>query len=112
MGNNPSMAYVVALIISILSLLIAAGITYAIPNRPGGSDIKTSKVWFYIFMIVTLVLSLVINIYTASTIKIPTRHDAYLSASLWAGGVSVLFYFVVGLLLSKGMSRGKLGRWF
>lgn len=112
MGTSVSVAYVWAIIICIFLLVVAAAIAYMIPNKPGGKDISQRRVWYWILFVVTIGLSFGLNAWIAASIKIPSRHSAYLTAAAIATGIAAALYILIGLCLSKGMKRSKLGSWF
>lgn len=112
MGTSPVVAYVWALAICLVMLLIAAIVAIVIPNKPGGQDIRTRRVAYWICFVIMAVAAFCINMWLSSDIKIPSKHDAYVTASAIATGVAALLYIVIGLILSKGMKRSKLGSWF
>ena len=112
MGTSPSVAYVWAIVISLVVLLIAALVAYMIPNKPRGKDIGQRRAWYWILFVVMVAVSFGVNACIANGINIPSKHDAYFEASAYATGVAALVYIIVGLLLSKGMSKSKLGSWF
>ena len=112
MGTSPTVAYVWALLICLFCILISAGIAFMIPNKPGGSDIGKRRLWYWVIFVLTVAVSFGINVYIANTISIPTRHSAYMTAAAISTGVAALLYIIIGWLMSKGMSRTKLGSWF
>lgn len=112
MGTSPAVAYVWAIIISFVLLLIAAVIAYMIPNKPRGKDISQRRVWYWVLFIATIGIAFGLNAWIASDIKIPSKHTAYLTASAIATGIAALIYIIVGFGLSKGMKKSKLGSWF
>ncbi|MDE6741235.1 MAG: hypothetical protein K2J58_02770 [Muribaculaceae bacterium] len=112
MGTSTAVAYVWAIIISLVLLLLAAIIAYMIPNKPRGKDIGQRRVWFWVLFIVVIIASFGLNAWIASDIKIPSKHSAYLTASAIATGVAAVVYLIIGFGLSKGMQKSKLGSWF
>lgn len=112
MGTSTSVAYVWAIVISLVLLLLAAIIAYMIPNKPRGKDIGQRRVWYWVLFVVVVAASFGLNAWIASGILIPTRHAAYMTASAIATGVAAVIYLVLGIGLSKGMKKSKLGSWF
>lgn len=112
MGTSVVVAYVWALVICIVALLVAAVIAYMIPNKPGGKDISQRRVWYWVLFVVAIAVSLCINMILASKISIPSKHDAYMVAAAISAVVCAVVYVLIGLCLSKGMKRSKLGSWF
>lgn len=112
MGTSPVIAYVWAIAICLVCILVAAIIANMIPNTPGGKDITKRKVWFWIIFVLAVVLTFVVNLIIAGGIKVPSKHDDYMLASAIATGIGAVLYILIGLCLSKGMKRSKLGSWF
>ena len=112
MGPSTSVAYIWAIVISLVFLLIAAIVANLISNKPGGADIKRRRTWYWVLFVIAIAATLAINIYTAYTIKVPTKHSAYMTAAGISTAVGAVVYILLGLGLSKGMSRSKLGSWF
>lgn len=112
MGTSVLVAYVWALVICLVVLLIAAIIANLIPNKPGGKDITQRKRWYWICFVIAVGLSFGINMIIASKIAIPSKHDAYVTATAISAGICAILYILIGLGLSKGMKRSKLGAWF
>ena len=112
MGTSVVVAYVWALVICIVALLLAAVVAYMIPNKPGGKDISQRRVWYWVLFVVAVVVALCINMVLASKISIPSKHDAYMMATAISTVVCAAVYVVLGVCLSKGMKRSKLGSWF
>lgn len=112
MGTSVIVAYVWALVICLVCLLIAAVIANLIPNKPGGKDISQRRTWYWICFVAAVGLSFGINVIIASKIAIPSKHDAYMTAAAISAGICAVLYILVGLGLAKGMKRSKLGSWF
>lgn len=106
------MAYVWALVICIVMLLAAAVIAYMIPNKPGGKDISQRRVWYWVLFVAAVVLTIVINMILAAKITIPSKHDAFMMAAAISAVTCGAVYVMLGVCLSKGMKRSKLGSWF
>lgn len=112
MGPSTSVAYVWAIVISLVFLLIAAIIANLISNKPGGRDISQRKTWFWVCFVLALAVMLAVNFIIAYGIHVPTRHSEYLTATGISAAVGAVVYILLGVGLSKGMSRSKLGSWF
>lgn len=112
MGTSVIVAYVWALVICLVLLLIAAVIANLIPNKPGGKDIAQRRTWYWICFVATIGLSFGINMVIAAKILIPSKHDAYVTAAAISAGIAGVLFLLLGIGLSKGMKRTKLGSWF
>ncbi|MBD5310284.1 MAG: hypothetical protein HDS10_07700 [Bacteroides sp.] len=112
MGPSTSVAYVWAIVISLAFLLIAVIIANLISNKPGGKDVSQRRVWFWVCLVLALAVMLTVNLITAYGIHIPTRHSDYITATGLSTALGALIYVGLGMGLSKGMSRSKIGSWF
>lgn len=112
MGTSVITAYAWALVICIVFILIAAIIANLIPNKPGGKDISQRKTWFWICFVLVVLISFGINWILASDIKIPSKHSDYVTATAISTAIAAILYILIGIGLSKGMKRSKLGSWF
>lgn len=112
MGTTPSVAYIVAIIICIFLFLVAVVISNMIPNQPGGKDIIQRRVWYWILFAATVSVTFGVNYIIGSGIAIPSKHAAYLTASGIGTGIAAAIYLILGICLSKGMKRSKIGSWF
>ncbi|MDE6379196.1 MAG: hypothetical protein K2L11_01890 [Muribaculaceae bacterium] len=112
MGTSTSVAYIWAIVISLVLLLLAAIIAYMIPNKPRGKDIAQRRTWYWVLFVIVIVASFGLNAWIANGILIPSKHAAYLTAAAIATGVAAVIYLVLGIGLSKGMKKSKLGSWF
>lgn len=112
MGTSATIAYVWAIIISLVFFVIAAVISNMILNKAGGKDIKQRRVWFWICFILGVGIGFGVNMYLAMDIRIPTKHAEFMTASGIAAGVAAVIYIVLGVVLSKSMKRSKIGSWF
>lgn len=112
MGTSVATAYIWAVVISLVVLLIAVIIANMIPNKPGGKDIGQRRAWYWVLFVVAIGATFGINMMLASSIMVPSKKDAFITASAISAGVAALIYIIMGLVLSKGMKRSKIGSWF
>lgn len=112
MGTSVTIAYVWAIVASLVFLLIAALVSNMILNKPGGKDITQRRIWYWVLFVIAVGGGFAINMVLAAGIKIPSKHADFVMHSAIAAGVAALIYILLGLCLSKGMKRSKLGSWF
>lgn len=113
--NQSISAYVMAIVIALVFLLIAAVISNNILNEGGDhpKDKGKRKMWFWIFAILCLVVIFLIGFFVVRPgIKVPSMRDNYTIALSIGTGVAFVFYIALGFVISKIFQNGKLGSWF
>lgn len=115
MNDQSLSAYIMAVVIALVFLLIAAVISNLIQFEGGShpKDPGKRKMWFWIFAILCpVVIFLVGFLVVRAGIKVPSLRDKYTTALSIGTGVAFLIYIVLGFILSKIFKHGKLGNWF
>lgn len=108
-------AYVIGIVVFIVMLLVAVLVANAIAFEPGTnpSDPKKRRTWFWIFGVLTPVLTFVLSyviVYTG--IKMSNVQDRYMTAMCISTAMSFVLYVASGFALSKIFKHGKLHHWF
>lgn len=115
MNDQSLSAYIMAIVIALVFLLIAAIISNLIQYE-GGSHPKDKgkrKMWFWIFAILCpIVIFLIGFLVVRAGITVPSLRDKYTTALSIGTGVSFVLYIALGFVLSKVFKNGKLGNWF
>ena len=115
MNSQSLSAYVMALAIALVFLLIAAVISNLIQFEKGShpKDPGKRKMWFWILAILSPIIIFLIGFFVVrSGIKVPSARENYTTALIVGTGLSFIFYVVLGLILSKTFKHGKIGNWF
>jgi len=115
MNDQSISAYIMAIAIALVFLLIAAIISNLIKFEGGShpNDSGKRKMWFWIFAILSPIVILMLGfLVVRAGITVPSLRDKYTTALSIGAGVAFVLYILVGILLSKMFKHGKLGNWF
>ena len=115
MNDQSLSAYIIAVVIALVFLLIAAVISNSIQYEGGNNpkDKGKRKMWFWIFAILTpVVIFLYGFLAVRPDINVPSLRDKYTTALSIGTGVAFVLYIALGFMLSKVFKNGKLGTWF
>ncbi len=115
MNDQSLSAYIMALVIALVFLLIAAIISNAIKFEGGShpKDPVKRRTWFWIFAILTpIVIFLTGFLFVRQGIDVPSLRDKYTTALSIGTGIGFIVYLILGFLLSKIFRNGKIGNWF
>ena len=115
MNDKSLSAYVIAVIIALVFLLIAAIVSNLIQYE-GGSNPKDNakrKMWFWVFAVICPIVIFLYGFFVVRAgINVPTLRDKYTTALMISLGVAFVLYTLLGFVLSKINKNGKLGHWF
>ncbi|RFM35173.1 hypothetical protein [Chitinophaga silvisoli] len=107
-------AYTVSVIITLVILFIAAIIANLIKFEGGSKpkDPKIRKLWFWILCLVNPVLIFLLGFFVFmpdGNVRVVKNYIAALSIGTVAG---FFLYILLGFILSRLFTNGKLGHWF
>lgn len=108
-------AYIIGVIVLVACLVLAIISANAIRYEAGVNpqDKKKRKIWFWVLAVLTPIATLAVAYFAVyQGIKVPSRQTAYLTAMAISSGIGFVAYIVIGFVLSKAFSHGKLGSWF
>ena len=108
-------AYIMAIVIALVFLLIAAVISNSIDfdGGPNPTDPGKRKMWFWIFAVLCpLVIFLIGFLVVRPGIKVPSVRGDYTTALIIGSGVALILYVILGFILSKVFKHRKIGNWF
>lgn len=106
-------AYMIGVIVCVVMLLVAAFVAKSIAFKPDLSDVTKRKVWFWIFAILTPILTfLSAFLFVYNGIRAHNQQDAYMVAMCISSGISIVLYIILGFIVSKVDGHGKIGNWF
>ena len=113
MNNSQISAYIIGFIAFFVILLISIVVANMIAYVPDSSDRRKRKVAFWCLGGLIPIITFAIGYFAIyQDIRIPSRAEAYLTAL----GISAVSFFVVyiiiGIVLAKIFSHGKLSSWF
>ncbi len=106
--------YIFGAIIGAIILLVAALISNAIKFEGGSKpkDPGKRRSWFWILMIASFVIFFLYNMFTVSSTIAPNLQSKFMTTNIIGSSIAVVVYFILGFILSKIFSTGKLGNWF
>lgn len=105
-------AYMWALVVMIVFLLLAVFIANMILYKPNNPGTTTRRIWFWVCCVLTAVAAFVINYIIGSSITVPAIKNDYLMHTGIACGVAVVLYILIGFGMSKMFPKSKVGTWF
>ncbi|MDE6074050.1 MAG: hypothetical protein K2J42_03565 [Muribaculaceae bacterium] len=117
--------YMMSLIFLIVFFGLALVTAFLTPNRQGGRDKSTRRIWFWVLAVATGIFNYAYFAFVAipdSWIKLPEVEQAMPAniqaladlnaANVWASiGVVIVFIFI-GFIVSRCAPKTKLGSWF
>lgn len=115
MNDQSISAYIIAVVIALVFLLIAAVISNLIQYEGGNNpkDKGKRKMWFWFFAVLCpIVIFLYGFLIVRAGINVPSLRDKYTIALCIGTGVAFVLYIALGFILSKVFKNGKLGTWF
>jgi hypothetical protein len=115
MNDQSLSAYVMAVVIALVFLLISATISILIQFERGShtKDKRKRKMWFWIFAVLCpLVIFLIGFLVVRPGINVPNLRVDYTIALCIGSGLAFIIYLILGFVLSKIYINGKLGNWF
>lgn len=105
-------AYIWAIMIMVVSFLLAVVISNLIIFKPNNPGTTTRRIWFWVFCVAGGVVGLLINLIIGKGITVPSIQSDYLMHSGIAAGVCVVVYILLGFVVSKLFPNTKVGTWF
>ena len=115
MNDKSLSAYIMAIIIAVVFLLIAALISNSIKFEGGTNpgDPAKRRLTFWIFAILCPVVDLIYGfLIVRPSINVPSLVDKYTTALMISAGVALVIYILLGFIISKVFVHGKIGNWF
>lgn len=115
MNDQSLSAYITAIMIGLLFLLIAAVISSMIQFEGGSNprDPGKRKMWFWVLAILApLAIFLYGFFIVRPDISNAMYRDKYTTALSIGTGIAFLLYIILGFALSRIFRNGKLGHWF
>lgn len=111
--QNVISAYIIGIALAIVMLAIAAVVSNVIAFRPDNTDCKVRKVWFWVFGVLTPVLTFIITLLVGyMSIKSHKKAENYMIAMSISSVISFVLYIALGWVVAKANNHGKLSNWF
>ena len=105
-------AYMVSFVTLIVLFLANVLIANLINYKSDHSDESSRKIWFWVLGVLTLVVAFCVNFYISTDIDVPSQRSDYLLHSGISAAISFVLFIVVGFVLTKIFSNGKISSWF
>lgn len=110
MGISTIVAYSIGFGLMLIFLLIAVIMSNGVPYVPGGADVGKRRGIFWVWCVLTPIISMGVNAIIWSQINVPALQQNYIVASCIASGLSLVLFIVIGAVIGFA-TRGKLQRW-
>ena len=101
---------VAGLVFLVISALIANGIKFEGGSKP--KDPAKRKLYFWVLFILSFITFFLYNMFVVAKTITPNLQSKFMTSNIIGSTITVLVYFLVGFILSKMFSTGKLGSWF
>lgn len=110
---STSLPYIIGAICMAVCFLFAFISANMINYRPDHSDKSSRKVWFWVFAVITLIATFLINYFGfAQGIKVKAHQSDFITATCISTGVFFVLYIVLGFVVSKIFKNKKVQSWF
>lgn len=107
-----SSAYVWAIVVTVVFFLFAVVIANLILYKPKNPGTTARRVWFWVLCAASGVVGFVINYIISLGIRVPSIQSSYVEHSVYAFGICIVAYILIGLIISKLAPNSKVGTWF
>ena len=106
--------YILGAIVGVVFLLIAAIIASAIKYEGGSKpkDPGKRRLWFWILLFLSFAGFFLYNMYIVSKTVAPNLQPKFMIINIIGSAIAVVAYLILGFVISKIFSTGKLGSWF
>ena len=104
--------YILGAILGVVLLLIAAIIATMIDYIGGSSDEDSKKRRFWFWVLFSLIGFFLYNMFIVSKTIAPNLESKFMITNIIGSIIATVVYLILGIILSKIFSKGKLGSWF
>ena len=107
-------AYIISIVTALVFLLLSVFIASAIKFE-GGSNPKDPgkrKMWFWILAILNPAVNFILGFFVFKPDANAMIVNEYVAALSIGTGIGFVLYIILGFVLSKIFSTGKIGSWF
>lgn len=105
-------AYMWALIVMVVCLLLATLISNMILYKPNNPGTTAKRIWFWGLCVASAAIGFIINYFIGSGITVPSVQSSFYMHAGIAAGVSFVVYILLGFIISKMFPNSKVGTWF
>lgn len=106
--------YIFGAILGIVFLIIASIIANSIKFEGGANrkDKAKRKFWFWFLLFMTFASFFLYNMFVVSKTVAPNLGSKFMTTNIIGSIIATVVYLILGIILSKIFSTGKLGSWF
>lgn len=106
--------FIFGAIAGVVFLTLAALIAYVIKFEGGDNpgDPRKRRLWFRVLLVVSFVIVFLYNMFFIAPTVAPNLRSKFMTTNVISSLIDVVTYLVIGFILSKSYSTGKLGNWF
>ena len=106
--------YIMGAIVGVVFLVIAAIIASVIKYQGGANspDPKKRRMWFWTLLFASFITFFLYNKFSVSSTVAPNLQPKFMTVTVIGSVIALVTYLIVGFVLSKMFSTGKLGNWF
>lgn len=106
--------YIIGALVGLVMVILAAIISNTIKFEGGANPKDPSKRrrWFWVLMILSFSSFYSYNKFLVTPTIAPNLYSKFQTTSLIGSAIALVTFFIVGLILSKMFSTGKIGNWF
>ena len=94
----------------VISALIANGIKFEGGSNP--KDPGRRKIYFWVLLVLSFIAFFLYNMFVVAKTITPNLQSKFMTTNIVGSLITILVYFILGFILSKMFSTGKLGSWF
>lgn len=107
-------AYIISIIITLIILLVSVVISMSIKFEGGTrpKDPKSRKMWFWVLAVITPAIIFLMGYFIFLPDGNQREINEYVSALSIGTIIGFFLYVILGFILSKIFTNGKLGHWF
>lgn len=110
--TNVGFPYILTFAIFAICFGVATIVANNTLYRPDGSDISKRRIWFWVMLVISVILSIGINFGISNSLEVQSSAYKYFKHACIADGIFTVLYILVGWLLSSVMKNKKIGTWF
>lgn len=107
-----AMAYIWSAVILVIFFVVAMVLAHAVKRDETHTGAGARRFWFWLFAVLTLALSFLINLWISHGMEPPHERQLYINNSIVGAGAAFVLYVAIGFLLSKAFKKSKIGTWF
>ena len=105
-------AYIWSAVVLVVFFCVTLVLAHAVKRDETHTGAGLRRLWFWIFAVLTLAVSFLINLWISHGIESVHEKQLYLNNSIVGAGAAFVLFVLFGYLLSKIFKNSKVGTWF